>query len=457
VDDAIDPVALGDYLTYGFVPAPRTIYRSIRVLPPAHTLGLSRGADRLQRYWQVRRRDDLPRTLPAAAEALEELLDDAVRIRLESEVPLGALLSGGIDSGLVVALMSRHMQEPVRTFSVGFQEASHDELPAARRVAEMYGTRHTEFICRPQVAELLPRIANAFDQPFGDSSAVPTWYVSEVARRDVTVALSGDGGDEGFAGYRRHLLAWRRRVRRRDAGVTGALARALAPAIPPLFRGAQRLRRVGLDDAQFQVDCLVLAEDRLKAQLAGERLREEDAAFDSVQIGLSAGGEFEGEGGIRRFQHQDLTLYLPNDVLEKVDRMSMAHSLEVRGPLLDYRVVEFGLNLEPTLKVGAGVGKLPLRALAQRLLPPGHLERPKSGFGIPVARWLRNELRETLDDCLASSSLAAEGWLSQTFLRSLLRRHDDGHDHGTILWSLLMLELWHRSRTSHEPVGAAHR
>jgi asparagine synthase (glutamine-hydrolysing) len=457
VDDEVDPAAVGDYLTYGFVPAPRTIYRAVRALPPAHCLTLRDGRARMERYWSVRRRPDAPRTLPEAVAALGELLDDATRIRLESEVPLGVLLSGGIDSGLVTAFMARHCAEAVRTFSVGFEEESHDELPWARRVAEKYGTRHTEIVCRPQIADLVPRIAAAFDQPFGDSSAVPTWSVCETARRYVTVALAGDGGDEVFAGYQRHTLFQRRALQADGASVAGALARGVSRAIAPTLPGAQRLRRLGLSDAEFQVDCLVLAEDRLKRRLAGERVRRDAEAFDSVRLGMGAGGEFEAEGGVLRFQHQDLTLYLPNDVLEKVDKMSMQHSLEVRGPLLDYRIVELGLNLPAALKNDGVHGKLLLRELGRQLLPPGHLDRPKTGFGIPTEQWLRGPLRELLRDTLEASTAAEAGWLDGAYTRRLLKLHMGGRDYSPLLWSLMMFELWHRSAQVRAATSGARR
>ncbi len=449
VSQDLDAQAMGDYLTYGYTVAPRTIYKDVRELLPGHGLLLSDGlaSPEIMSFWSVESQTDVPDTLPEATDALESLLDDAVRMRMVADVPIGALLSGGIDSGLVVAFMSRHSTQPVKTFSVGFAEQTHNELPWAKQVAQKYATDHTEIVCDPNIEELVPRLATAYGQPFADSSAVPTFLVCEEARRHVTVALSGDGGDEGFAGYRRHMAS----LHRSSLPGLGAVLDPVNRMLPPLARGAQRLRRLALSDREFQVDSLVLTEARIQRRLAGPRLRDGSDPNHSLRLGLDAGGVFELEGGIRRFQHQDLALYLPNDILRKVDIASMMNSLEMRVPLLDHRVVEFGLNLPVNLKNDGVHGKLVLRELARRHLPADHLTKPKTGFAIPHEQWLRGPLKGMLQDSLHRSRLAQEGWLDQSYVKRLLDQHMSGVSRGSILWTVLMLELWFRNRVPARP------
>ena len=441
----IDAEAFCEVLTYGHVCAPRTIYRGIRALLPGHRLRARRERIEVDRYWQVRREPSSVRTLAEAAEQAEELLREAVRLRLISDVPFGALLSGGIDSGLVVALMAQLHSEPIRTFSIGFEEERYDELPWARAVAKRYGTRHTEVVCRPDVAELAPKLAVAHDQPFGDSSAIPTAIVCEIARRDVTVALSGDGGDEVFAGYRRHTQWVREAMTAQRRSPLRPMARLVSTVVAPSAPGGQRLRRLGLDAEALQVDSLVLSEPRLVRELAGPKLSEA-ARRGSLEVARAAGGEFAAQADLARFQHQDLTHYLPNDVLTKVDIASMQHSLEVRVPMLDHQLVPFGLNLPPQFKNDGTHGKLVLRELARKHLPPEHLTKRKSGFGLPVAEWLRGPLRGMMGDLLGHSQLAQAGWLAQPVIDRLVQQHLAGRSRSSLLWILLMSELWMQSR-----------
>lgn len=438
----MSPAAFSEYLSYGFICAPRTIYDGVAALPPGCSIRFRRGEVETRRYWRVRRSTDGPQTLDDAVERLEGLLQDAASMRTVADVPLGALLSGGIDSGLITALLARGSGSRLRTFSVGFEDDELNELPWAKRVAEMYGTEHTEIICRPRVRGLVEKLAVAYGQPFGDSSAIPSYMVCQEARRHVTVALSGDGGDEVFAGYRRYGSALREPSS--PLRVAYGLAHGLlGRMLPVTARGLRRLRRAGLSARERQVDALVQLPDHYKRWLAGDRLAPALGA-SSLAVAREAGGDFEEEGGLRRFQHQDLEVYLPNDILEKMDRASMLNSLEVRVPILDHRVVEFGLNLPVLLKHDGVHGKLLLRELARGLLPKGHLEKPKTGFSIPRDRWLRGELRELVNDTLLSSQLALDGWLAQAPLTGLVRSHMAGRSVANALWVLMMAELWYR-------------
>jgi asparagine synthase (glutamine-hydrolysing) len=447
IDRELDSQGLSDYLSYGFVPAPRTIYRGVSALPAGCSIRIRNGNVKVESYWKVRRTHDGPTSMEAAVIELEALLADAVRLRTVADVPLGAMLSGGIDSGLVTALLSRVSSGPVKTFSVGFDEQGYDELPWAKRVAEMYGTDHTEIKCRPDVHELVHSMALAYGQPFGDSSAIPTYLVCQEARTQVTVALSGDGGDEVFGGYGRHTVAFHQRTsfwRPATRAVYG-VATSILPALTP---GLRRLRRASLDERGRQAASLILLDDFMKAWLVGDRLRSALRERSSVEVAMSAGGDFEHDGGLLRFQHQDLKVFLANDILEKVDRASMLHSLEARVPLLDHRIVEFGLNLPAGLKNDGIHGKLVLRELGRKLLPEGHLDKAKTGFAIPRARWLREDLRELMKQTLHGSRLARDGWLNQASLDSLVAHHLRGKSVASALWLLMMAELWYRDANS---------
>jgi asparagine synthase (glutamine-hydrolysing) len=443
----LDPQGLSDYLSYGFIPAPRTIYRGVSALPAGCSVRIRDGKAKVQSYWTVRRTHDGPASMGAAVAELDALLEDAVKLRTVADVPLGAMLSGGIDSGLITAFLSRASSGPVKTFSVGFDEQGYNELPWARHVAEMYGTDHTELICHPDVHELVQSIAIAFGQPFGDSSAIPTYLVCKEARTQVTVALSGDGGDEVFGGYGRHTRAFHQRTPLwRPA--TQALYGIATSVLPALTPGLRRLRRASLDERGRQASSIVLLDDFMKAWLAGDGLGTALRERSSVEVAMDAGGEFDDGGGLSRFQHQDLKVYLTNDILEKVDRASMLHSLEARVPLLDHRVVEFGLNLPAELKNDGVHGKLVLRELGRRLLPAGHLAKPKTGFAIPVDRWFREDLKDLMLDTLHDSRLAQDGWLNQSSLDSMVGHHFSGKPAGSALWLLMMAELWYRDANS---------
>ena len=447
----LDLESLDEYLALGYVPHPTTIFRGIAKLPPGHFLTWRNGEARLERYWSLNYAPKRAIAPGEAAEQTERLLAEAVKARLMSEVPLGALLSGGVDSSLVVALMAEHSSDPVRTFSVGFEGDPADELPAAREVASRFGTRHTELTIRPDLREVLPRIAWSFDEPFADSSALPSFLVCEIARRSVTVALNGDGGDENFAGYTRYRRAAAGGDRaRRFAG----LARdqfALAPAPAWQRRLRRALRRRLLPDAEAAVyldffdgaSRWDLYRPEVRAALTGRRpwgvLEAWQAAADLPHP-------------LDRMLAVDAAWYLPDDLLYKMDIASMAHSLEARSPFLDHRLLEFTAGLPAALRCPGGALKGLLKQVAASRLGEEFVRRPKRGFTPPLAGWLRGDLREMAEELLLGAGRLTGDHLDAEAIRRLWQAHLAGtRNHARRLWTLLMLELW--SRTHRAGIG----
>jgi asparagine synthase (glutamine-hydrolysing) len=447
VERKLDLAALDAYLSLQYVPGPATALRGVNELPPGHLLVLENGNVRVERYW---RPEPLQLDLGEDEwlERVRETVREAVRKRLVADVPLGALLSGGIDSSIVVALMAQLQAEPVRTFSVGFAEERYDERAHARRVAERYGTAHEEILLEPDIEATLPKLAAAFDRPFGDSSALPTYLVCEEARRHVTVALVGDGGDEAFAGYERYgafgLAGRLGGVVPRPALWAGARALRLLPSArteprSPLFRAARFAEAAASDPAGRYGRLMEIVPAPLRASLwTSEALRELGRPRSAAELLGPPPAE-----GITGLQLLDLATYLPGDLLFKADIASMAHSLELRAPFLDPDVVALGLRLPDALKLRGTRGKLALRRAFAAELPPEILERGKAGFGVPVAQWFRGELRELAGDMLLGGS--DRGLFRREAVAGLLDEHAAGRaDHGARLWSLVMLELWQR-------------
>ena len=447
----VDHVALDRYLALGYVPAPLTALRAVRKLPPAHRLVMRDGAVSVDRYWALdysRKLDDAP--VEELCERIREALRVATRRRMISDVPLGAFLSGGIDSSAVVAAMAEASAEPVRTFSIGFDHAAFDELPHARRIARQFGTVHEEFEVRADAVAVVPRIVRHHGEPFADPSAIPSFYLADMTRRHVTVALNGDGGDESFGGYERYrAVALARALERVPRPALGLAARG-ARALPsgrtemrsPAFRAARFLETAALDPAARYGRLMELFPAALRRELWADEVL--------AQLGAPApAAELLGPPrapGIRGLQLLDLETYLPGDLLVKADLASMAASLELRAPLLDHEVVELGLSLPDRLKASRTRGKLALRRAFAAELPPQVLDAPKRGFGVPIARWLREDLRELARDALLDDAARARGWFRPGAVERLLREHADGVvDHGARLWALLMLELWQRT------------
>jgi asparagine synthase (glutamine-hydrolysing) len=434
----LDRRAVAYYLSLGYVPEPLSVFAGVKKLPPGHTLAWERGRGAVvTRYWTPVR----PEARLGEREAVEELrrlLADSVGCHLESEVPLGAFLSGGIDSSTVVAEMARQMDRPVKTFSIGFEEPEFNEAPHAAAVAAAIGTDHTELIVRPDAEALIDEVVRAFDEPFADSSALPTFLVSQLARREVTVALSGDGGDELFGGYTRYLELLRRREL---AGPVRQLVGRAARRLPHGAPGRNRL-----------VDLSRTLRGRYAATVAaplavdeGGLALPEVAAAGARSLDALVAPWFD-EARDRDFAAQmtivDLQSYLPGDILTKVDRMSMAVSLEARVPLLDHHVVEFAVSLPSALKVRDGTGKWILREAIRDLVPPAVLSKRKQGFGVPLRMWFRGELRHRVEALLRPDSPIYE-YVDRAAVARVAAEHRSGRrDHSPTLWRLLVLDGW---------------
>jgi asparagine synthase (glutamine-hydrolysing) len=428
----VDLEAIDAFLALQYVPGDRTALGGIRKLPPGHVLVAEGDSERIECYWHA-----APASASSSeAEWLERVratVGEAVRKRLVADVPLGALLSGGIDSSIVVALMAESSGEPVRTFTVGFSDARYDERVHARAVAARYGTVHEELQIEEDVAATLPRLAAAYDEPLGDEAAFPTFLIAEQARRHVTVALAGDGGDEAFAGYERYIaygLADR---------IPGPAARAGASALRLLPAARREPRSTLFRAARFLDVAAATAGERYGRLMEVFPLELRRSLWDGDRARLV---QLEPHGaGIAALQLLDVETYLPGDLLLKADIASMAHSLELRSPFLDHEVVELGLALPDSLKVSGRTGKVALRRAFSAELPPEVAERGKTGFGVPLGRWFRSDLRELARDLLPND----RGWFRPDTVSRLLDEHESGTaDHGHRLWCLLMLELWVR-------------
>ena len=445
----LDLGALDAFLALQYVPGPGTALRGVHKLPPGHILVADATGERIERYWEL---EPVQQRLSETEwlERVRETVTEAVRKRLVADVPLGALLSGGIDSSIVVALMAQLQAEPVRTFTVGFADASYDERSYARLVAERYGTVHEEVLVEPDAAELLPRLAASYDEPFGDSSALPTYLVSEVARRELTVALVGDGGDEAFAGYERYRA--HRLAARLDRAVPTTVLRAGARSLRALPGGRRELRATAARAARFLEAAAATPRDRYGRlmEIFPAPLRRALWTDDALaQIGTPpSAGALLGPPrapGITGLQLLDVATYLPGDLLYKADIASMACSLELRAPFLDHEVLALGLGLPDSLKLRGARGKVALRRAFAADLPQEILGRGKRGFGVPVARWFRTDLRDLAGDVLLGERASARGLFRRPGLEALLADHVAGRaDHGARLWSLVMLELWQR-------------
>jgi asparagine synthase (glutamine-hydrolysing) len=461
----IDDAALSLYLHYQYVPAPRTIFQDTYKLLPGNYLVFQEGASVLHAYWRAPDYDpavEISYDESAYADELDRLLTRAVSDQLVSDVPVGALLSGGIDSSLVAALMQKSSNRAIRTFSIGFSDKQFNEAPWAARIAAHLGTQHTEMYVEPgRVLNVVPHLPDIYDEPFADSSALPTYLVSQLTRGHVTVALSGDGGDEQFSGYVRYwstrsMAAWMGRV---PSGIRKSVADILGRLPARWVSGVyatcldflpQRLRVANFED-KWQKLILQLDQERL-SELYRMTIclwsRREIA--DLTGRNVSAGryeALFEETAGwpvLSRLMRVDQGTYLPDGMLTKVDRASMAAGLEVRVPLLDHRVVEFTARLPETLKFRNGAGKYLLRKILARYVPRALFERPKMGFGIPLDKWLRGELKELMLDYLSPARLNREGRFNADHVTRVVNAHLDGScSHHHRLWALLMWQMWH--------------
>jgi asparagine synthase (glutamine-hydrolysing) len=441
----LDPDALDHYLSFLYTPRDGSIFKSVRKLAPGHLLTWQDGRIAIEPFWELPADETFTGSEEDAVSGLRAVLTDAVRSHLISDVPLGAFLSGGIDSSLVVGLMSEVSGGRVKTFSIGFDEPEFDELEPARRVAEHFGTEHHEFVVKPDGVGILDRLIAHFDEPFADSSAIPTWYVSEMARRHVTVVLSGDGGDELFGGYDRYLphprvVAFDRyspRALRRVAEIAAA-------RLPHGVRGKNFLRHVGRDEQGRYLDAIRFFGADEKPALLTADLRRAIAGPDPETRLASHFERFAHLPWPSQMMRFDAGTYLPEDVLTKVDRMSMAHSIESRVPLLDNDVIAFASALPSSLKIKNGRRKHVLKEVAATLLPADILNRRKQGFGVPLGTWFRGNLRELFADTLLSSASLQRGYFQPGFVRQIVGEHLTGkRDHTLRLWQLVVFEKWH--------------
>lgn len=458
----IDPCALKDYLTFGHVPAPRTIYQGIHKLEPGCLAVCQAGGTAVRRWWDIPFTDDVrPQSEHAWLEEFRGLLEDAIGQRMIADVPLGAFLSGGIDSTTIVAGMRRRHDGPVLTQTVGFDERGHDERGPARQVADRLGTRHHEIMVRPDAAWAAQRLANHYDEPFADSSAVPTFYLSQAARQQVTVALAGDGADEMLAGYRRyrfdlleHSIRNKIPAAMRSAllGTAGGLY-PKADWLPRPLRAKATLRNLACDDATGHLRSVSLFGGLLPKML----LRLETAAlvdhYDPYARGRSLYHHCPSSDALNRYLYMDMKTLLPDDMLTKVDRASMAVGLEVRVPLLDHRVVACAVRMPSQLKLKGRTGKYILRRLLTNWLGAEIAERPKKGFDVPVDQWFRGPLREMAGDLLLAPGTQCRQWIEPQAIQQAMQLHQNGRRHnGHLLWTLLSLELWADKLKNHRPL-----
>ncbi len=410
----VDATAIDDYLTYGYIPAPKTAFSGIHKLPPAHWLTLSSGPDgftvRTQRYWRLSYAPKLEMDEQEASEALLEQLTEAVRLRLIADVPLGVMLSGGVDSGIVTALMSRLSDKPVKTFAIGFDDPTYDELPDARRVAQQYATEHHELIVRPKALDVLPMLVRHYGEPYADSSAIPTYYVAQLTSQHVKAVLNGDGGDESFAGYQRYLggrLAelYQRIPQLARRGFLEPVTAMLPDGLLPRQRMGQAkrfMKAAGCSLPQRYLHWVSYFRSSDKDPLYTPQFREQLDGHDS---GAWLNGLFEeaarqGDEPLDSMLSVDVESYLPYDLLVKMDIATMANSLEARSPFLDHHVMEFCARLPRRFKQRGLSKKYLLKRIGEKLLPAGHVHRPKRGFAVPVGAWMRGELRDEVREQL---------------------------------------------------------
>ena len=452
----INPPALDAYLAFGYVPDPLSIFRGIHKLPPGHHLSFVDGHVTLRQYWdfpyetgEVRREE----------EYLEELrirLEEAVKARLIADVPLGAFLSGGVDSSTVVGLMSRFITQPVKTFSIGFHEDSYNELKYARLAAKHFGTDHHEFIVTPDICHIVDELAWHFDEPFADSSAIPTYMVSKLAREHVTVILSGDGGDELFAGYTRYIIDRRRSgFARLPRFLRHGVMQPASRHLPHGLWGRNYLHNIALDPLERYQDSVSIFTGLNKQSLyTNEFCRQLRNGGDGApSISKYAARVRTGEP-LDALLYFDSKMYLPGDILTKVDRMSMAVSLEARVPLLDHHLIEFVTRIPASMKMKGLETKHIFKRAVGDLVPAEILHRSKQGFGVPIQEWINKQLRRRIRETLTEPRARQRGYIEPRYVDLLLDEHErNRRDHSSQLWALFMLELWHQTFQDRAPAA----
>jgi asparagine synthase (glutamine-hydrolysing) len=445
--------AIDLFLSLEYIPSPLTIYENVYKLPPGHILVLEDGKAKVSQFWDVPVQP-VGEDEDQCAETLAGLMKEAVRMRLISDVPLGAFLSGGIDSSAVVGYMSQFGTKPVQTFSIGFEDATYNELPYADAVAKHFRTDHRSELLNPDIASLVEGLVQHHDEPFADTSIFPTYLVSKLARQHVTVALSGDGGDELFAGYDTYLAE---RLSRYYGKMPEVMRRNVMPAfasmLPPQSAKKGTINKVkrmvegaSMDPALQHTRWMIFMNEWEKDSLYCPDLKSALAQGSTASFFKGHFQKAKSFDSLAQQQYVDLKTYLADDILTKVDRMSMAVSLEARVPLLDHRIAEFALNLPPHMKLSHSKTKIIMRRALKRLVPDLVLEKPKEGFSIPMKHWLGGSLKPMMMDLLSQQTVQQRGYFNPQVVSSWIQEHLDGRvNHAHRLWALMVLELWHRA------------
>jgi asparagine synthase (glutamine-hydrolysing) len=447
--------AVSHLFTFLATSSSQSIVDGVRKLEPGRLAVAKDGALRIERYWDVDFEPDEHATEEELVAQLRELLIESVKLHEISDVPFGAFLSGGIDSSAVVGTMAGLTSDRVKTFSIGFAEAEYDELRHARRVADAFGTEHHELVLRPDVVQIAEDLAWYLDEPFGDTSAIPTYMVSQLAAEHVTVVLTGDGGDELFGGYDKYVTEQRERRFARVPGPIRKVMGAIGHALPEGTRGRRFLQHMALDGSRRYLDASTLFRADEMRKLFQSEAYEQIARFDPWADALSHLRGMDADW-MSAIQYCDLNTYLPLDILTKVDRMTMAHSIEARPPLLDHKLVEFAAKVPAHLRLREGTSKYLLKRAMRGVLPDDIIDRPKHGFAVPLARWFRGELAGFTRDLLFSDTCRQRGLFDAAYVERLLTRHQRGRDIDLQLWTLLSLELWCR-RVLDAPIHRAQR
>lgn len=447
----IDPDAVDLYLTYQCIPSPQTIFKEIKKLPPAHTLVLENGQIRIDSYWSLSYQNPLRMKEQDYCQNIRDLLNESCKIRMISDVPLGVFLSGGIDSSAVTSIISRISTRPVKTFSLGFEEESFNELKYARKIAKEFNTEHHEYIVKPDVLDILPKLVWHFSEPFADASAIPTYYISKMSRQAVTVALNGDGGDESFAGYERYAAA-------KIANLYGLLPLFLRKGFYAIFENfgestrkkdfLKNLKRflygATLSAQKRYAYWMTTFDDRLKSKLYTDDFKNRLNNNSSWGIIEDNFKRAKTEDFLSSLFAVDVGTYLPNDLLVKADIATMANSLEGRSPFLDHKLMEFAARIPSGLKLKGLTNKYILKKALAGLIPSEILRRKKYGFGIPIGSWFRRELKDSIHQVLLSPNFLKRNYFNESTLRALVDEHVSGRaDHGYRIWALMNLELWH--------------
>jgi len=445
----IDLEALHYYLTFQYVPAPHSIFKSVKKLEAANTLIFQNGTVRTRRYWDLPYVPKMKITEEEALKRTDAMIDEAVRIRLLSEVPLGCFLSGGVDSSAIVAYMRRHITGDLKTFSIGFEEETHNELPYARKVAELFETKHQDFIVRQDAIDVLPKLVWHFDEPYADSSALPTYYVSKMTRQYVTVALNGDGGDESFLGYERYVglprLRQYMKIPRPLRILLQPFARSLFKTFPEstIFEKFFYANTFSLyDEARLYLQMMTVFREYQKEFLYGPLMREM-LRMEAYEFPLKYYYDDLAETSVERKVRSDIMTYLPGALLPKVDRTTMANSLEGRAPFLDHCLMEYAAKLPTQIRFGDGTLKYHLKKVLKDKLPHDILWRRKQGFGVPVGEWFKKDLAAFARDILLSEKAQGRDYLNMKYVEKILKDHQQGRqNHHHRIWTLLCLELW---------------